>query len=691
MNNLKKIFNKEVGIFTFVIWTIINITRIQDIYFSTILIVTNAVVKVLHLIFMYFIFLKLFNLVKNRKEENGKIEFRTFIIYFGILFLCLIITWPGTWSWDDITILNRASSLDFTPWQHFFSGLFHTLCLQTIPIAAGVIFIQILIASLIVGYVASEISSIYGKDNKQKTIISICILIISLFPPIILYILSGFRMGIYAFFELLVITKLLVIYKKDEKIKIQNLLEISFFIIIISCWRTEAIYYPIVVFILFLILGKKVISRKIALIFLITTMIINYGIGKYNNSLIGNNNYSLTATMNEVVSLVRVADNSNEEELEKINKIIDIDFVLNNPNYNGEACYWTPGVVRNYSDDEYKDYLKSYAKLTLKYPTVTINSMWGTFYDTVSGDRRDNKQRTRTMIKSEGIGNTLNLFDENDGTGELWSNIKSRYKNPINIRLRNSLIMLLGGIDREYNITILHRLFWNCIIPFILIIASLIYRLIKKDWYMVVLILLIMARVPLLFATAPAPYFMYYLSVYLCSYILSFITIFEIISKYKNQNRKDKVKDENKKEYKIKVKRIIKQFLSFLLVSGVGWLIDFTIYFILTKFIGLKVIYANILSSIPAITYVFLMSNKKIFKNTESKLSIKIKYLIYFGYQLILLFCISALGEFLYSKLLNIVAIPIILNNLKIVIKILITPITMTLNFIVLKNIIEKL
>ena len=56
MNNLKKLFNKEVGIFAFVIWTIMNVTRIQDIYFSTSLIVTNAVVKILHLIFMYFIF-----------------------------------------------------------------------------------------------------------------------------------------------------------------------------------------------------------------------------------------------------------------------------------------------------------------------------------------------------------------------------------------------------------------------------------------------------------------------------------------------------------------------------------------------------------------------------------------------------------------------------------------------------------
>ena len=72
MNDLKKIFNMKVGIFTFVIWTIINITKIQDIYFSTNLIITNAVVKILHLLFMYFIFLKLFNIVKNKDNEKGK-------------------------------------------------------------------------------------------------------------------------------------------------------------------------------------------------------------------------------------------------------------------------------------------------------------------------------------------------------------------------------------------------------------------------------------------------------------------------------------------------------------------------------------------------------------------------------------------------------------------------------------------
>lgn len=145
------------------------------------------------------------------------------------------------------------------------------------------------------------------------------------------------------------------------------------------------------------------------------------------------------------------------------------------------------------------------------------------------------------------------------------------------------------------------------------------------------------------------------------------------------------------KTKKEKIKKILKQFISFLMISGVGWLIDFTIYFLLTHFADLKVIFANILSSIPAITYVFLMSNKNIFKNKESKIGLKTKYLIYFGYQLILLLCISSLGEFLYSKLVNIVAGSILLNYLKMFIKVLITPITMTMNFIVMKNLIEKL
>jgi hypothetical protein len=112
---------------------------------------------------------------------------------------------------------------------------------------------------------------------------------------------------------------------------------------------------------------------------------------------------------------------------------------------------------------------------------------------------------------------------------------------------------------------------------------------------------------------------------------------------------------------------------------------------VLSYLTDLKVIVINIISSIPAITYVFLLSNKKIFKNEHSRLSLKTKYLLYFAYQLVLLLCISAFGELLYGIFIDVITVPFLLEHLKIVIKILITPITMTVNFIVMKNLIEKL
>ena len=141
----------------------------------------------------------------------------------------------------------------------------------------------------------------------------------------------------------------------------------------------------------------------------------------------------------------------------------------------------------------------------------------------------------------------------------------------------------------------------------------------------------------------------------------------------------------------INVKRIFHQFILFVLVSGVGWLMDFSIYTVLSYLTDLKVIVINIISSIPAITYVFLLSNKKIFKNEHSRLSLKTKYLLYFAYQLVLLLCISAFGELLYGIFIDVITVPFLLEHLKIVIKILITPITMTVNFIVMKNLIEKM
>ena len=138
-----------------------------------------------------------------------------------------------------------------------------------------------------------------------------------------------------------------------------------------------------------------------------------------------------------------------------------------------------------------------------------------------------------------------------------------------------------------------------------------------------------------------------------------------------------------------KFEKLFSQFIKFLFVSGIGWLIDFSLYVILTTKFNLKIFYANIFSSIPAISYVFLISTKKIFvKSQRNNLTIIQKYIIYFIYQLLLIFLISIFAQNLYILVgkynLN-------FKIMKIIIKILITPVTMTINFFVIKYLTEKL
>ena len=80
----------------------------------------------------------------------------------------------------------------------------------------------------------------------------------------------------------------------------------------------------------------------------------------------------------------------------------------------------------------------------------------------------------------------------------------------------------------------------------------------------------------------------------------------------------------------LNLKKILKQFINFLFLSGIGWLIDFTLYLLFSNVFNLKIIHSNILSSIPAVTFVFFVSTRKIFAKNNSRISLKEKYLIYF-------------------------------------------------------------
>lgn len=138
--------------------------------------------------------------------------------------------------------------------------------------------------------------------------------------------------------------------------------------------------------------------------------------------------------------------------------------------------------------------------------------------------------------------------------------------------------------------------------------------------------------------------------------------------------------------------KLIKQVMSFILISGVGFIIDFTVYYLLTSFCEIDVGYANMISAIPAVTYVFFISTRRTFESGKSKLSLSYKYLIYFIYQIFIVSGVSIFAQVLYINLYKISTEWLLISsNLNLIIKCMITPITMICNFFVIKFLCEKI
>ena len=134
--------------------------------------------------------------------------------------------------------------------------------------------------------------------------------------------------------------------------------------------------------------------------------------------------------------------------------------------------------------------------------------------------------------------------------------------------------------------------------------------------------------------------------------------------------------------------KIIKQAFCFFGISGIGWLIDFSIYIILSNLLNINVDIANMISSFIGVSFVFFISTRKVFIN--NKISLRIKYIIYVVYQILLIVIFSKIMLFLNNWLLEL-NWPFINNYISIVVKIIVTPFTMIINYIVMKLLIEKL
>ena len=140
------------------------------------------------------------------------------------------------------------------------------------------------------------------------------------------------------------------------------------------------------------------------------------------------------------------------------------------------------------------------------------------------------------------------------------------------------------------------------------------------------------------------------------------------------------------------MKKVFIQFFQFMGISGIGWCIDFSLYIVFTSCFQWQVFFSNCLSAVPAVTLVFLVSTSRIFRKTPGKIPVYAKYAIYLLYQLFLLLAVSLLGQWLAAEIVFRAGNTGVAASLsKVVAKVVITPVTMAMNFLVMKLLTEKI
>lgn len=138
------------------------------------------------------------------------------------------------------------------------------------------------------------------------------------------------------------------------------------------------------------------------------------------------------------------------------------------------------------------------------------------------------------------------------------------------------------------------------------------------------------------------------------------------------------------------MRRLLQQAIKFFGLSGCGWLLDIAVYTSLGFWSSQTLFMNNIVSSLSGATFVYLFSTRIVFQKS-SRISLKWKYLIYLTYQIVLIVLVSRLLAIVNALILEYVTWEIVCRFSALLSKIFITPVTMILNFFVMKGIIEKL
>lgn len=489
------------------------------------------IIKMLYFVFLCAIFYFIFYVKKEISEKNQlfKRGIKIFCIYFVIIFIILLLIWPGSWNWDDVWNLYSDYGYDFNSWHHILTTIFHQIFLQILPFPAGIIIIQNIIISIIVSFVIVKLENVYSLYLDNKFIDFAIKIMPFVMLPVLRYQLSGNRNGFYLFFELLFLVLILCSLKEKKEEKLSYLLCISCLCALVSNWRSEGFIY-LIFGILFFVFNRYLGSKNKRYLIIAVLISVYFLINHYQSYYIKlqhAKDYTLTATVSQAADLIRVMDkNKDGELLRSIDRVLNVQAPIDYPQKAGIDLYWEKKFVKlTYTDEDYNEYLKALIISSFKYPKTLLFNRLEIFKDSMLPPHYFSFDDSRDMI---------NIFDSQKGikdTDLFFRNSGFILNSPVSTNVRNNIIKFISCTN-NYKI---FSIVWNSFYPLSYILLFLVIMILKKQKAETTVIsgLLIKQLIVVLFQ--PVAFFQYYLSIYIIGYIIFF---YYLISLFSNSNKK---------------------------------------------------------------------------------------------------------------------------------------------------------
>lgn len=466
-------------------------------------------------------------------------NYKFIIFYFLIMLIFFILVYPGIWRWDDIINLGSLTNGNLYYWQHYLSGIYFYLCMCLIPIPSGIIFIQILIISVIVGHI---IGNEYKKIGKKALILYL----IFLMPAVIDSNFYPIRANICAYIELYIFYELLNLSSTDCKnIKIIFLTIIT---AVLSVWRPENFVYIIIIPIL-LMLVQKISIKKVAFIFsigfILMMILMNIQtqglknviqISSSGNKITERELYTLSGFVTPLGELVKQAIDKNEfqDDLKEIDKMISVKCMYEN---GGLGAFWNGGV-KSLTPNQLDRLKKITVKMAFSYLPELILDRYN-FFLSANGYVKD----AQMLVYGSAHIYNVDDIDMPKDIKYTYEEFQKRYilNKPFNANIRRWVISTLEMkkiTDFNSGNKTLSMIFYNCTYSVITTCIIWLIALIKKKWKLVLLITTLAAKFCIIVATAPMSAYMYYFSTHLICSFITFNVVIKFLLKIKSRNLK---------------------------------------------------------------------------------------------------------------------------------------------------------